>query len=106
MMSRMLETGVDPARPAAERLGQAHARIDFREAFHLATAGGGEALGLPVGRFAPGYHFDAIAVDPAAEKGTIRLWDDDIGEDVLQAILYTASKPNIAKVWVGGVEVA
>jgi guanine deaminase len=105
MVSRMLETGVDPSRPAAERAGVTNARIDFREAFHLATASGGAALGLPVGLFAPGYHFDAIAIDPAAEKGTIRLWDDDIGEDALQAILYTASKPNIAKVWVGGAQV-
>jgi guanine deaminase len=106
MVSRMLETGVDPTRSASERSGQTNARIDFREAFHLATASGGEALGLPVGLFAPGYHFDAIAIDPAAEKGTIRLWDGDINEDALQAVLYTASKPNIAKVWVGGAQVA
>jgi len=106
MVSRMLETGVDPALPPARRSVISGARIDFREAFHLATAGGGDALGLPVGRFAPGCHFDAIAIDPAAENGTIRLWDDGLDEDVLQTLLYTASKSNITGVWVDGAQVA
>ena len=106
MVSRMLASGVDPALPARERSALPDAAIDFREAFYLATAGGGEALGLPVGRFAPGFHFDAIAIDPSAEKGTIRLWDNDADDDnLLQTILYTASKPNIAGVWVGGMQV-
>jgi guanine deaminase len=102
--SRMLEEGVDPARPQAER-GRPHSRIDFRTAFHLATAGGADALDLPVGRFAPGCHFDAILIDPQAEAGTLRLGEDDPAEDVLQQIIYTASRANISRVWVGGREV-
>jgi len=105
MVSRMLETGVDPALTPEERGGGPGARIDFREAFHLATAGGADALDLSTGRFAAGCHFDAIAIDPAAGNGTIRLWNDDHDEDLLQAILYTASKPNISAVWVGGAQV-
>ena len=106
MVSRMLESGVDGSLDASAR-GVAGTRIDFREAFHLATAGGGDALGLPVGRLAPGCHFDAIAIDTAAEKGTIRLWDGSPeDDDLLQAILYTASKPNISAVWVAGAQVA
>lgn len=105
MVSRMLETGVDPSLPASGR-GVAGSHIDFREAFYLATAGGGEALNLPVGRFEPGCYFDAIAIDPAAAKGTVRLWDDETDDNLLQTILYTASKPNIASVWVGGAQVA
>jgi guanine deaminase len=107
MVSRMLESGVDPALPPRQRSAMADARIDFREAFHLATAGGGDALNLPVGRFAPGCHFDALAIDPAAEDGTIRLWDVEADDEMLlETILYTASKPNIAGVWVGGAQVA
>jgi guanine deaminase len=103
--SRMLEEGVDPARPPGER-GRPNARIDFRTAFYLATAGGADALDLPVGRFAPGRHFDAILIDPDAARGTIRLGDDDGPEEMLQQIIYTASRANIARVWVGGREVA
>lgn len=99
--SRMLEEGVDPARPKAER-GRPGARVDIRTAFHLATAGGADVLDLPVGRFVPGCHFDALLIDPQAPGGTIRLDDADTAEDILQQILYTASRANISRVWVGG----
>jgi guanine deaminase len=106
MASRMLESGTEPDLPQHERSARTVARIDFRDAFYLATTGGAVSLDLPIGRFAPGYHFDAIAVDTTAERGTIRLWDElDRGEAILQKIVYTASKPNIAAVWVGGRQV-
>ncbi|MGO4842833.1 amidohydrolase family protein, partial [Rhizobiaceae sp. 2RAB30] len=63
--ARTLASGVDAALPRAER-GVANSRITTAEAFWLATAGGGEALGLPIGVFAPGYEFDALAVDVKA----------------------------------------
>jgi guanine deaminase len=48
-----------------------------------------------------------MVIDTAAESGTIRLWDDlDQDENVLQKIIYTASKSNIAKVWIGGRDVS
>lgn len=106
-VSRMLETGVDPGKLVAERASGHPARIDFRQAFHVATAGGANALDLPVGQFAPGYAFDAILIDCHAPGGTIRLWDEaETGDDLLQRIIFTASKGNIAKVWVAGREVA
>lgn len=93
----------DPAQKAEARGTAGGVRVDFRDAFHLATAGGGAALGLPVGRFSPGYNFDAILVDAAAPNGTIRLWDEfDGGDGILQKIVYSASRANIASVWVGG----
>ena len=101
--ARQLERGTDPTLPREKRSTQGDVRIDFREAFHLATAGGGAAVGLPVGVFAPGYQFDAIVVDPEAKLGTIRLWRDLYeGDDLLQTILFTASRANIASVWVAG----
>jgi guanine deaminase len=104
LMARVLESGVDPHLDAASRASGTPARVDFRHAFHLATAGGGKALDLAIGLFAPGFHFDAIVVDPEAEKGTMRLFDElDAGESILQKIIYSASRANIADVYVGGI---
>lgn len=104
--SRLLEEGVDPDLPRDQR-GRGAGRIDFRHAFHLATAGGADVLDLPVGRFAPGCHFDAMVIDSAAPAGTLRIDPDlDGSEDILQKIVFTASRPNIAAVWVGGRTVA
>ena len=106
-VARLLESGVDPALTPAERSRNSGTRVDFREAFYLATVGGGIALDLPVGQFSKGYQFDAMVIDTASQRGTIRLWDDlDQGENILQKIIYTASKPNIARVWIGGREVS
>ncbi len=104
--SRMLEGGVDPDVPA-ERRGRPGARIDVPLAFHLATAGGADALDLPVGSFAAGRQFDAILVDPDAPGTTMRLFDEvDDETDLIEKIVYTASRPNLARVWVGGRAVA
>lgn len=102
--SRQLETGVDPALPQAER-GVGGSRIDMRTAFHLATAGGGVALDLPIGLFRPGYQADAIVVDPEAEAGSVRLFGDD-PLDHIEQILYTASLANLAQIHVSGDRVA
>jgi len=98
--SRLLEDGVD-ATDSRETRGVPNSRIDMLTAFHLATSGGGVALDLPIGMFRPGYHFDALLLDPAAEAGTIRLFGADPAER-LEQILYTASRPNIAATFVGG----
>lgn len=106
-VARLLESGVDPSLPPAARSRQSGVWIDFRDAFYVATTGGAIALDLPVGQFTPGYQFDAMMIDTTAPNGTIRLWDDlDSGENILQKIIYTASKSNIAKVWIGGRDVS
>lgn len=103
MASRMLETGVDPKRSGSDRATYGDARIDFRDAFHVATAGGGKALDLPIGQFTPGYVFDAIVVDTKALANPIRLWDElDSGDGILQKIIYAAGRANISDRWVGG----
>lgn len=103
LSSRLLESGVDATLDPAKRGSGTASRIDFRYAFHVATAGGGKALDLPIGLFAPGYRFDAVIVDTTAEKGTIRLFDEDEqGDDILQKIVFTASRANVAQVYVDG----
>jgi guanine deaminase len=99
--SRMLEDGTDPALPP-ERRGRRNSRIDIATAFHLATAGGGEALDLPIGRFAVGQKFDAMLLDPDAAAGTVRRFGETDPLALLEKLLYTASRPNIRTVWVDG----
>ena len=100
--SRAFEDGVNADLPAAER-GSPGTRIDFREAFWMATAGGGEALDLKVGKFVPGYAFDAIVIDTDAPDSNLIIWDDlDSGDDILQKIIYNADRRNIRQVWVQG----
>ena len=102
--SRLLEDGVDQRRSAGER-GRENSRIDFRHAFWLATAGGGEVLDLPVGKFEAGYHFDAIAIDVKASTSPIAVWNGlDQTADVAQKIIYGATRANVARVWVNGGE--
>ncbi|MEP0960429.1 MAG: guanine deaminase [Roseobacter sp.] len=92
--SRMLEDGVDPAKPANDR-GRDSSRIDFRDAFWLATGGGAEVLDLPVGFFEAGRQFDAILVN---------LSDGHLGspDDLLQKIIMRATPAEIKETWVAG----
>lgn len=102
--SRQLEDGVDPALPRSER-GRPGSRIDLITAFHLATAGGGVALDLPIGLIAPGYRCDLIAIDTTARAGGIRLFDLTEPQLVFEKLLYGATRANVATVWVDGRQV-
>jgi guanine deaminase len=99
--SRLLEAGVDPALAREERR-MPGARIDALTAFWLATVGGGIALDLPIGAFAPGYQFDAIVIDGDRADSNWRLAAGDPPDAVLQKIIYGAARTNIRDVWVAG----
>lgn len=103
--SRMLEDGVDPT-DSRETRGTPGSRIDIATAFHLATAGGGEALDLAIGRFEPGCFCDALVIDPATPDGSIRLFGETDPVAILEKTLYTATRPNLATVLVAGEQVA
>ena len=103
--SRMLEEGVDPALPKTER-GRPGSAVSLITAFHLATAGGGKALDLPIGTFAIGQRFDAMAIDTTASAGGIRLFGLTEPTAVFEKILYGATRANIETVWVDGRVVA
>jgi guanine deaminase len=103
MAGRMRQGGVDAGLPR-DRRGVADARITVAEAFWLATAGGGEALGLDIGKFAAGCKFDALRIDVEADGSNVRVWPDlDEPEDVFQKIVLNAGRANIRQVWVDGV---
>lgn len=100
--SRALEEGVDPTVASAAR-GAPGARIDFKEAFWMATTGGGLALNAPIGMFKEGYAFDAMVVDATLKDSNLILWEGlDRDEDLLQKIIYNADRHNIVKVWAQG----
>jgi guanine deaminase len=99
--SRMLEGGVDPAIPRGAR-GRPGARIGATEAFWLATAGGAEVLDLPVGAFRPGHHFDAMLIDTRNLDGNLFPQPGEPPERLLERIVHTAGRNDIARVWVGG----
>lgn len=100
--SYALHEGVDPDLPSAQR-GRHDARIDHVFALWLATAAGGAALDLPIGRIEAGQQFDAIVVDCNAPDSNICLWpDSDSPADVLQKIVYNATRANVAQTWVQG----
>jgi len=100
--SRALEEGVDPASHANQR-GTPASRINFLESFWMATVGGAKSLGLKVGQFSEGYAFDAIVMDTTLPDSNLIVWSDsDTHEDVLQKIIYNASRRNISKVWIQG----
>lgn len=101
--ARMLAEGTDPALPANTR-GRPNSAVDLVTAFHLATAGGGVALDLPIGLIAPGYRFDALAIHAHAHTGAIRLFGQTDPHTIFQKLIYGTTRPNIAKVWVDGLD--
>jgi guanine deaminase len=97
--SRTLESGVDP-RLSRERRRSPDSRIDAASAFWLATAGGGIALDLRIGVFREGYQFDAIVVDGRTPASNLRLGESAGPQEVLQKIVYHATRADIKEVWV------
>jgi len=100
--SRMLEEGVDPSLPAAER-GLPQSRITANEAFYYATAGGGQGLSLPIGRLEENYIWDVQVIDVNVPNAKLPLFDEGISmEDLLHKILFLSRPENIREVWVQG----
>ena len=59
-------------------------------------------LDLPVGMFAPGRQFDALLIDGDAPGSNLVLQPGDRPEQLLERIVHTAGRANIARVWVDG----
>ena len=79
------------------RLGEEKlSHLTAAEAFWLATAGGGAFFGK-VGAFAPGYEFDAVAVDDGAWR-----WPGDDLDKRFQKMVYRASSQNVVANYVAG----
>eukprot|EP00644_Phytophthora_capsici_P003280 jgi/Phyca11/532719/estExt2_fgenesh1_pg.C_PHYCAscaffold_70143 len=85
--------------------------LSYAEAFHLATMGSAEALGLgdKVGNFIVGKDFDALVVDPYTANSPIDEAHDPVeAADVLhtfQKFLFLGDDRNIVSIFVGGRQV-
>lgn len=97
--SRMLNDGVNPAL-ASDKRGRKDSSITLNRAFYLATAGGGEALKLPIGKLEKGYAFDVqiLKIDEAIPHFYEELSDID----VLHKLLLLSESSNIKEVYVQG----
>lgn len=81
------------------RLGEGRlSHLTAEEAFYLATAGGGAYFGR-VGRFEPGYEFDAVAVDDAAWRAP----GDDL-ETRFHKLIWRAGSRDVTAKYVSGRE--
>ena len=100
-VSRLRADGVD-ARVDSSQRGVPGASITTVEAFWMATVGGAEALGLPVGRLDPGYRFDAVAIDTVAPGSVIGWRATDSIERRFEKMARLATAGDIATVWVDG----
>ena len=104
--SRSLEEGVDPDLPP-ERRGVPGSRIDIVEAFRMATIGGADLLGMPLGLLEPGRRFDALVVDGNASPASqLRRWDHDDNDRWFEKVVRLSTADDITHVWVDGSLVA
>ena len=102
MSSRMLEDGVNPDLPSESR-GVHNSRITIFEAFHLATAGGGNSLSLPIGRLEEGYAWDVQFIDTTVPTAKLPIFEtDEPLLDIFQKMMYLVRPENIREVWVQG----
>lgn len=104
VVSRLLETGVNAQLPPDQRGGLGEGtRVSVAQAFWLATAGGAEALGLPVGTFEVGRAFDLQVIDllrPDSDLTGFGVFSSP--EDQLARILYLSVPDNVRKVYAQG----
>ena len=102
--SRMLESGVDTLLTSPER-GVSDSRINFMEAFYLATVGGADVLNSSTGCFEVGKQFDALVLQLDHPKNPLNEFtDNENWEDLFSNIVYNTQSINIDQVWVDGVE--
>lgn len=97
--SRMLNDGVDPAL-ASDKRGRCDSSITLNRAFYLATAGGGQALKLPIGKLEKDYAFDVQILK--IDHNIPHFYEEISDIDMLHKILLLSESSNIKEVYVQG----
>lgn len=95
MSSRMLNDGVNHEMNSTER-GVSSSNITLKEAFYLATAGGGKALSLPIGELKEGFTWDVQVVS----THHLPVFGEDRLEEIFQKLIYLMKPEQIKEVWV------
>jgi len=100
--ARALENGTD-ANIERDQRGVPKSRVDFSDAFYLATKGGAETLNLLTGSFEKESFFDAILIDTKVDNAPIPVYDDIDSElDLVQKIIMLSTTANIIRTWING----
>lgn len=78
--------------------------LTYLEAYHLATQGGAEVLGMGnvVGNFLVGKMCDALVIDVAVQDSPIDIWEGEGVLEKFQKFLFLGDDRNIVGVFVGG----
>jgi len=78
--------------------------LSWQEAFHLATVGGSQVIGMEdtLGNFLPGKSFDALVVDPRVNNSPLDVFADDTLLEIFQKFIFLGDDRNITQVWVQG----
>ena len=71
----------------------------------MATLGGADLLGAPIGLLAPGRLFDAIAVDIGSTLSSGDRSETSSWEYIFEKVVRSGGTANVGTVWVGGVDV-
>ena len=100
--SKMLNEGVNPSLSTEVR-GRKDSGITLNRAFYAATAAGGKALGLPVGKLEKGFAFDAQIID--LSHNIPMFYPEKKEVDLLHKILLLSESSNVKEVWVQGNQV-
>ncbi|MFW7383480.1 guanine deaminase [Vagococcus fluvialis] len=95
MSSRMLNDGVNHEIESDER-GVSNSNITLKEAFYLATAGGGKSLSLPIGELKEGFTWDVQVVS----THHLPVFGEDTLEETFQKLIYIMKPEQIKEVWV------
>lgn len=100
-VSRHLENGVDQQLPPDDR-GVQDSRITATAAFYLATLGGANVLGAPIGLLEVGRKFDAVAISLDRIDNTP---GGDVAERQFEKLVRLAGHVDVVGVWVSGEQV-
>jgi len=78
--------------------------LTWQEAFHLATVGGSEVVGMShvLGNLLPGKHFDALVIDPMVANSPFDVFPQDSIENIFQKFLLLGDDRNISEVYIMG----
>ena len=102
LSSRQLESGVDVSVEPDKR-AKPETRINFIEAFYLATVGGAEVLNSPTGLFQTGLQFDALQLDLDHPQNRLNEFTEACDwEELMGQIVHNTQPCNIKNVWVSG----
>lgn len=78
--------------------------LSYKEAFHLATVGGSEVIGMAdkLGNFQVGKYFDAVVLDAEATDSAVDVFDIDTLDGIFQKLFYLGDDRNVSEVYVAG----